>query len=103
MSQNFRMLRLSNYLIKQALKNIGKNQLYKKEIEVEILSIKSINKTEEINMVKSKYIVLEMPKKQNAPIFYNLYSRLLFHMQTETIKCRQKSIFIFLFYRTSNA
>jgi|GEM_PF-3455332 len=39
-------------------------------------------------MVKSKYIVLEMPKKQNAPIFYNLYSRLLFHMQTETIKCR---------------
>ena len=38
-------------------------------------------------MEKSKHIVLKIPKKQKTSLFYNLYSRLLFHMQTETIKC----------------
>ncbi|VNR15047.1 Uncharacterised protein [Streptococcus pneumoniae] len=38
-------------------------------------------------MKESKHLMLEIPKKQNIPLFYNLYSRLLFHMQTETIKC----------------
>ncbi|VEE12708.1 Uncharacterised protein [Streptococcus anginosus] len=37
-------------------------------------------------MEESKHPMLEIPKKQNIPLFYNLYSRLLFQMQAETRK-----------------
>ena len=39
-------------------------------------------------MEESKHLMLEIPKKQNIPLFYNLYSRLLFQMQAEIRKCR---------------
>ena len=38
-------------------------------------------------MEESKHLMLEIPKKQNTPLFYNLYSRLLLQMQDETRKC----------------
>lgn len=39
-------------------------------------------------MEESKHLMLEIPKKQNIPLFNNLYSRLLFQMQAEIPKCR---------------
>ena len=39
-------------------------------------------------MEESKYLMLEIPKKQNIPLLYSLYSRLLFQMQAEIRKCR---------------
>ena len=38
-------------------------------------------------MEKSKHLMLEIPKKQNIPLLYKLYSRLLFQMQAEIRKC----------------
>ena len=38
-------------------------------------------------MEESKHLILEIPKKQNIPLFNNLYSRLVFQIQTETRKC----------------
>lgn len=38
-------------------------------------------------MEESKHLMLEIPKKQNTPLLYNLYSRLLFQMQAEIPKC----------------
>ena len=38
-------------------------------------------------MKESKHLMLEIPKKQNIPLFNNLHSRLLFQMQAETRKC----------------
>ena len=38
-------------------------------------------------MEESKHLMLEIPKKQNIPLFYSRYSRLLFQMQAETRKC----------------
>ena len=35
-------------------------------------------------MEESKHLMLEIPKKQNIPLFNNLYSRLLFQIQAET-------------------
>ena len=42
---------------------------------------------EETNIEESKHLMLEIPKKQNIPLFNNLYSRLLFQIQAETRKC----------------
>ena len=39
-------------------------------------------------MEESKHLMLEIPKKQNIPLLYNLHSRLLFQMQAEIRKCR---------------
>ena len=39
-------------------------------------------------MEESKHLMLEIPKKQNIPLLYNFYSRLLFQMQAEIRKCR---------------
>lgn len=41
---------------------------------------------EETNIEESKHLMLEIPKKQNIPLFYNPYSRLLFQMQDEIRK-----------------
>ena len=38
-------------------------------------------------MEESKHLMLEIPKKKNISLLYNLYSRLLFQMQTEIRKC----------------
>jgi len=38
-------------------------------------------------MEESKHLMLEISKKQNIPLFNNLYSRLLFQMQAEIRKC----------------
>ena len=38
-------------------------------------------------MEDSKNLMLEIPKKQNIPLLYDLYSRLLFQIQAETRKC----------------
>ena len=38
-------------------------------------------------MEESKHLMLEIPKKQNIPLLYNLYSRLLSQMQAEIRKC----------------
>ena len=64
---------------------MNKNQLCVKKIK--ILTIYIIDKMEETNMEESKHLMLEIPKKQNIPLFYNLYSRLLFQMQAEIRKC----------------
>lgn len=39
-------------------------------------------------MEESNHLMLEISKKQNIPLLYNLYSRLLFQMQAEIRKCR---------------
>ena len=39
-------------------------------------------------MEESKHLMLEIPKKQNISLLYNLYSRLLFQMQAEIRKSR---------------
>ncbi len=64
---------------------MNKNQLCVKKIK--ILTIYIIDKMEETNMEESKHLMLEIPKKQNIPLFNNLYSRLLFQIQAETRKC----------------
>ena len=64
---------------------MNKNQLCVKKIK--ILTIYIIDKMEETNMEESKHLMLEIPKKQNTPLLYNLYSRLLFQMQAEIPKC----------------
>ena len=38
-------------------------------------------------MEESKNLMLEISKKQNIPLFNNLYSRLLFQIQAEIRKC----------------
>ena len=38
-------------------------------------------------MEESKHLILEIPKKQNIPLFNNLYSGLLFQIQAEIRKC----------------
>lgn len=64
---------------------MNKNQLCVKKIK--ILTIYIIDKMKETNMEESKHLMLEIQKKQNIPLFNNLYSRLLFQIQAETRKC----------------